>query len=875
MRQLLLVLALGGLAAGEPAPPSMHWSLDGEGACSAPLKPLGAGPELSPKGEGLVYDAKELPAKYIYDPQAKKSREDKGSLRVTEKGWLEAAFAAAQRPGGSFTIECFAKPAKENRRREWVLGKSRAGEGGGLAAMSFDRLGQWNQTYVSGLFATVGGGEEGGSVGHYVTSARLDQNNLWWRHLAIVYDAEAKTVSAYGDYWLSWTRKVDKPLTWDEAPLCLGGRSASDALDGWVDELRVSAQALKPAGFLRAVDSPLQGVSFESTGGLLPASSGAIDAKACFGLVGDGNTDDTKAFQKALREIGDKQPAHLFTLQLAPGTYLVSDVVQMNRFCVLQGAGRDKTVIKLVDKAAKYQNAKQPLAVLRCSSTWSRAEDSYGGGTNGSSIGLWAFDFAVDTGTGNPGAKAMEYHSNNIGGMERIDLRSGDGAGVTGLDLTFKTAGPSLIKDVSITGFDRGVHLKFQEYSQTIEDLRLKGQKQVGILNEGNIIGIRHLTSDNTVPALIGRGGNSMCVLLDSELKGGGKDAAAIESEGGLYCRAVKVAGYGASIRKKEEFWSAWNKRDKVEERPEVKGDIAEYVGDRPILPRGGEATSLKLPVENTPVVAWGDPAKDWVNIQDFAAKKNGEDWGPAIQAAIDSGAKTVLFPNSIYKVGAPVQLRGKVERLMGMCRGSIVQLDPKAGAPSLIVAEADAKRTYHIERLDIGSLLHQGAATLVIRHATPQTYRTAAGCGKLFMEDVEGCDYHFDHPQQVWVRQWNPEEHGEGPNIESAGATIWALGFKTEYDSSKLWASAGAKTEILASFIYPVVGGIPDTRPVFKNVDSSMSFVGGNAIYSAGHDLWFWDKQGEDLKETRNKDTKQAGSRFRVDLYVSRPGKP
>jgi hypothetical protein len=41
----------------------------------------------------------------------------------------------------------------------------------------------------------------------------------------------------------------------------------------------------------------------------------------------------------------------------------------------------------------------------------------------------------IDTGRGNPGAKALEYHSNNMGRLENVVIRSGDGTGVLGLDL--------------------------------------------------------------------------------------------------------------------------------------------------------------------------------------------------------------------------------------------------------------------------------------------------------------------------------------------------------------------------------------------------------------------------------------------------------
>ena len=67
------------------------------------------------------------------------------------------------------------------------------------------------------------------------------------------------------------------------------------------------------------------------------------------------------------------------------------------------------------------------------------------------------------------------------------------------------------------------------------------------------------------------------------------------------------------------------------------------------------------------------------------------------------------------------------------------------------------------------------------------------------------------------------------------------------------------------------IVKGIPKDRPVFKNVDSQMSLIYGQSIYTAGHDLQVHDQRGDAVQETRYGDGKWAYSRFRVDCYVSR----
>jgi len=432
---------------------------------------------------------------------------------------------------------------------------------------------------------------------------------------------------------------------------------------------------------------------------------------------------------------------------------------------------------------------------------------------------------------------------------------------------------------VRIDGFDYGVTFKHQEYSMTLEHIRLAGQHKAGILNDGNIMAIRGLTSDNRVPAIVSTSGGSMVSLVDAELTGGDEAATAIEAEGALYARNVKVEGYGASIRKRIYIWHGWRETPKFEWRdgPTVRGDIDEWWGDQTIAPfGGGQLGALKLPIEETSVVALGDLRSDWKNVRDFEHLAADKDWTAAIQAAVDSGAKTVFFPPGRYELTGTVHLRGAVERLRGM-RGALSRPKGFEGdEPLLVYDQSDADHVALIEHLGVDGRLHNTSpATLVMRHGSPQQYTNGPGAGKLFLENVMRTGWRFDHPQRVWVRQFNPESHEAGPCIESHGATLWILGFKTEYQSSKLWAFDGARTEILGGFVYPVNKDIPKDRPVFKNVDSDMSLVYGQSIYVAGHPLQVDDTQGGKNVKTTYDDGRWAGARFRVDLYTSRREQP
>ncbi len=123
-------------------------------------------------------------------------------------------------------------------------------------------------------------------------------------------------------------------------------------------------------------------------------------------------------------------------------------------------------------------------------------------------------------------------------------------------------------------------------------------------------------------------------------------------------------------------------------------------------------------------------------------------------------------------------------------------------------------------------------------------------------------------------MRQWNPESHAAGPCIHSRGATIWVLGFKTEYESQKLLAESGAATEILGAFIYPL-GKIPADRPIFENRDSRIALVYGTSVYQSNHQLHIRDVRGSEEKRIGNDSLQWAGARARMDLYSSDSGTP
>lgn len=866
-------------AAAEPAA-ATTWRFEGEAG------PLDAGSQLPTEGAGPPLRARaaltrvdEVPAAFVYDPRSGRSTPNGAAVRFEGSSALEALGPVSPLLPGqdqSFTIELFWKPA---RPADGVLaGKTRRSAAAAEVRLQPEHLRQFNQWYCGATLLTPrAANAERLRTGHYLSPSRIHGETLDWRHQALVYDAAARRLTLYTNYYETRSAAVPGPLAWDEGAFVVGGGAADaprpDLTPGWeglIDEVRVTAAALRPGEFLRARDDAVTNVDFTSPETLLPRATGYVDVREAFGAVGDGLTDDTAAFRRAFAALANKVPLAYHTLYVPPGTYLLSDEIRWTRFLTVQGAGRDRTILRLLDHAPLYDDPSRPRPVVSMGWTpWGE----WGRGA-GNVIGNYLFDLSIDTGRGNPAAVALDHHSNNHGAVERVDLRSGDGSGIIGLSFARPWPGPALIRHVRIDGFDHGVRLGSQEYSMTLEHIELVNQRVAGILVESNILALRGLRSRNRVPALVARGGNSMVTLLDSELSGGEGDVPAIRAEGGLYLRSVRTDGYAPAVEKTVITYAGegHDRQPRREVRTVAGPTIDEFVGDGIVCPRGAARGSLKLPVEDPPEIPWGDVSRDWVNVWDFADRKAGDDWTPAIQAAIDAGRATVYFPQGGYECRGTVHLRGACRRLFGMNETSLVRpKEDTSTAPILVYDDPRAERAVVLERLAVRGLVHASPGTLILRHSTSVPFHNRPGCGKLFLENVMAEGWHFDRPQHIWVRQWNPESHAAGPCITSRGATLWVLGFKTEYESSKLWAEGGARTEILGGFIYPI-GKIPPDRPIFRNTDSRMAVIYGTSVYASNHQVHIIDRDGDTVYETGNEAVNYQGSRGRMDLYVSHP---
>ena len=380
-----------------------------------------------------------------------------------------------------------------------------------------------------------------------------------------------------------------------------------------------------------------------------PDDAGYVDVtKPPYNAVADGKTDCTAAIQTALLEAR--------RVYLPAGTYLVSDIIHWGlkegdaKRRMLQGADRDKVIIKLKDNCPGYDQTARPKEVLRMAS-----RGDLEGPANAFRSAI--YNLTIDTGKGNPAAVGVLFYVHNQGSMEHVRII---GDGLVGVDMYRGLTGPALLKDITVEGFEYGMRAGGTVRQMTLDDIHLKGQRRYGIYNDNNILSIEDLTSDNSVPAVHNRAAWGFVSLVDAKLTGGASGNAAIENiNGEIFVRNLKTAGYSTAIISRDQ---------------KVTGpDVAEFTSRDPVRLLPATDRTLNLPKEETPDIPYESPDK-WVNVQKFGGKPatftsgRGDerpymDFSDALQAAIDSGATTIYLPPLIQPpkehVPAPVKATG------------------------------------------------------------------------------------------------------------------------------------------------------------------------------------------------------------------------
>jgi len=555
-------------------------------------------------------------------------------------------------------------------------------------------------------------------------------------------------------------------------------------------------------------------LAFEGVEGIrFPGDSGIVDVtKPPYNATPNDDKDDTQAIQKAL----DDNPSGNKIIYLPNGVYIVSDTLRWSsgphsgwawKRTILQGESQNGTIIKLCDNCPGFSDPNNPKAVIW---TGQRPAQRFRNAIR---------NLTVDTGKGNPGAIGIQFIANNQGTLREVTIRSGDGEGVIGLDLSYTDEiGPCLIKNVRIVGFDLGIRLAYAVNSVTMEHITLEGQKRYGLENRGQCLSLRGLVSRNRVPAVANTGQVGVLALFDAVIEGHDEAAnqPAIINDGFLFARNIKVTGYKVAIE------------NRVGDKRVHEALFVDEFVSHPILSLfPSRKRSLRLPIEETPEVPWDD-LKDWVSPTHFGADATGKvDATEAIQKAIDSGKPTVYLPNGTYRVDGTVLIRGKVRRIIG-CEARIVGKGlwrfVDGESPIVVIERMEQPSGGGPEQFPIE---HASSRTLVIRHCIIGRYFNT-DTGDLFVEDVCGGPWEIRN-QRVWARQLNAEQ--PTTKIVNDGGQLWILGLKTERPGTLIETRNGGKTELLGGFCYATGG--PKTEPMFIVDNAAAAFVIGESCFN------------------------------------------
>ncbi|MBS3734908.1 MAG: hypothetical protein KGY99_08270, partial [Phycisphaerae bacterium] len=548
--------------------------------------------------------------------------------------------------------------------------------------------------------------------------------------------------------------------------------------------------------------------------------------------------DDRAAIQQALDDNDGDQRR---TIYFPNGQYDIVDAlpadaqaalfVNNNQRTNYLGESRDGVVFRVKDDHPDFQNAGDPVAVF--------------GMANSAGFGFESTlkNMTFDVGAGNEGARGVTWFSNNGGTLANVKIvareRGGTRAGVSGLNIRNDNNGPSMIRDLEIVGFDKGIEDVYGLWQHTLEHIRVEDQNVVGYSKGSMTTSLRGFTSVNSVPAIQMGASSGVLVLIDSSLTGGDASNAAIEFDwGNLFVRNVDTEGYGQAISWPDGGQTLVTGPNVDEYSVRRLGANGGTLEEDPYITKWpSETQSLHLTkdgvIPEVPEVAWETNMANWDGPHNHGGVAgDSADDAAALQAAIDSGATTIYLPGTAtWKIAQDVYIRGNVRRIISFSRTNVnakfILVDQDVNANTVDPAtlpDAVTMQHFWLFNNDYG-IEHRSDRTLVLDGVYVTEARAGAdGNGPMFTRDVSG-SIRVSHGRDVWARGLNTEN--DEPNVGNIndGGQLWVFGFKTERGGVKIDTKNGGRTELLGGHVAETTTG--NASPIFRGTDAAMSLVG------------------------------------------------
>lgn len=574
-----------------------------------------------------------------------------------------------------------------------------------------------------------------------------------------------------------------------------------------------------------------------------------------FGAVGDGITDDTQAFLEAMNS-GQR------FLYIPSGTYLLSEQIRMSygmKRLFWIGERRNTTILKLADGSPGFDDPANPKPFIYTIAEGQQGEQN---------MHNYIQHLTIEIGKNNSGAIALNFHTNNTGGVKDVAIRASDPVnhhGFRGIGIQDWGAGPGHLRFVEIDGFETGVYINTDNH-WTLEHLRITNC-QTGLHS-------LHATSARAITTLdcnVGLHIGGPMALLQASVMGGNGGNAVVVSNNNVMIKDLKTDGYANAIH------APGLGHGSVAD-PNVShwlGSPARHLWD----PNEDKRETLNIPIEESPEYQYPQSPDQWTLISSRG------DITAELQAAIDDGAEFIYLQGST--INSTIYVRNKVKKIMVLGEGAIT-LNTGSANPAFVIQDGEPKVVIleHIYE-NYGSnnswTVEQATGrTLVFRHGSGFYRTTAEGeGGKLFMESVVGG---FElNGVRAWMRDMNTELGGlDALNITINNSTAWILGQKTEDFSTKIKVVNGSFCELLGGTYRQnwdlqrvINGGIDpqDPVPLYLVDNAHASF--------AGFTTWGWsgefayDPVIREIRGETRRDLSRTAGGGSMSLYAGYSERP